>query len=67
MTYIIVNKEKKYFLRFNNQDLTGNRIILFFSDVGAEIMSNSKEWHIDGTYKNCLKIFLQLMTIHCIK
>ena len=66
MTYIIVNKEKKLFLRFDNQDLTGNRILVFFSDVGDQIMSNSKEWHIDGTFKNCPKIFLQLMTIQCI-
>jgi len=66
MQYIIVNQDKKAFLRFDNQDKTGNRILIFFSDKGAEIMQVAKEWHMDGTFKNCPKIFKQLLTVQCI-
>ena len=54
----------KLFLQFDNQDKIGNRILVFFSDKGAEIMEKAKEWHMDGTFKNCPKIFKQLLTLH---
>ncbi len=66
MQYIIENQDKKAFLRFDNQDKTGKRILIFFSDKGAEIMQVAKEWHMDGTFKNCPKIFKQLLTVQCI-
>ena len=66
MKYIIVNKERKIFLQFDNQDKTGNRILIFFSETGAEIMQESKEWYIDDTFKNCPKIFKQLLTVQCL-
>ena len=66
MKYIIINKEQKLFLQFDNQDQTGNRILVFFSNKGAEIMESSNEWHMDGTFKNCPKIFKQLLTVQCI-
>ena len=66
MQYIIVNKVKKLFLQYDNQDKTGNRILVFFSDTGAEIMKAATNWHIDGSFKNCPKIFKKMLTIQCI-
>ena len=66
MKFIIINKEKKHFLRYDNDDKTGNRILVFFSDEGAKIMFESKEWHINGTFKKCPKIFKQMLTLQVI-
>jgi hypothetical protein len=66
LKYITHNQEKKLFLQYDNQDMTGNRILVYFSDTGAQIMDAAKEWHIDGTFKNCPKIFKQLLTIQCV-
>ena len=53
MKYIVVNDSEKIFLRFDNEDKTGNRVLIFFSEEGAKIMVESKEWNIDGTFNKC--------------
>jgi hypothetical protein len=61
MKFISVNNEQKLFLQYDNQDTTGNRILVFFSETGAKMMESSNEWHMDGSFKNCPKIFKQLL------
>ncbi|CAF0949225.1 unnamed protein product [Brachionus calyciflorus] len=63
---INVNNERQSFLRYDNNNQNGNRILIFFSDVGAEILEKTEEYHIDGTFKYAPKIFYQLLTIHCV-
>jgi hypothetical protein len=57
MKFITVNGQQELFLQYDNQDKTGNRILVFFSETGAKIVDEAKEWHIDGTFKNCPRIF----------
>jgi hypothetical protein len=54
---------EKPFLQFDNQD-NNNRIIIFMSQVGLEILSKAKRWHFDGTFKTAPKLFYQIMMIH---
>jgi hypothetical protein len=44
----------------------GNRILLFFSTTSMEILRDSGNWHIDGTFKTCPSIFYQMVTIKCV-
>ncbi|CAF1122404.1 unnamed protein product [Brachionus calyciflorus] len=53
----------KRFLLFDTND--SERIISFASDMQLHILSNSKRWHVDGTFKSCPEIFYQVFTIHC--
>ena len=41
-----------------------DRIIAFSSDIELSILSKSKRWHIDGTFKCCPDLFNQVFTIH---
>ena len=41
------------FLKFDNLDETGNRIVNIFSEKALEVMQIAKNWHLDGTFKNC--------------
>ncbi|CAF0894177.1 unnamed protein product [Brachionus calyciflorus] len=56
---IAVNREKQAFLRFDNQNKNGDRIILFLSETAAEILQKSQEYPIDGTTIPCGYIFLE--------
>lgn len=62
--FIEVNHKQQVFLRFDNENKNGNRI--FYSNSAAELMEQSEEYHIDGTFKYCPKLFYQVVTIHCI-
>jgi hypothetical protein len=50
------------FLLFDTGDKP-NRMIAFASDIGLEILSKSNQWHVDGTFMACPKIFDQFYTI----
>ena len=43
--------------------LSGNRILIFFSDQAVNILECSFEWCLDGTFKYSPKIFYQILTI----
>ena len=38
-------------------------MMVFTSDIGAEILSQTEKWHIDGTFKKRPKLFYQILTI----
>lgn len=41
-----------------------NRIFIFASDIGVQLLGESEHWYADGTFKVCPEIFFQLYTIH---
>ena len=45
----IVNTLQCYFATCE----TGNRIVNIFSEKALEVMQIAKNWHLDGTFKNC--------------
>ena len=52
-------------LRFLLFDINGSdRIIAFVSDRQLEILSRSKKWHSDGTFKSSPDLFAQHHIIH---
>ena len=38
-------------------------MMVFTSDIGAEILSQTEKWHKDGTFKKRPKLFYQILTI----
>jgi hypothetical protein len=66
LKFITMENEKQLFLRFDNDDKNGNRILIFFSATSMEMMRDSTEWHVDGTFKTCPAIFYQMVTIQCV-
>ena len=58
--YINTNDNKRYKL-FDTLD--SQRMICYSSNVGLEILSKSKEWHADGTFRSARK-YKQLYHIH---
>ncbi|CAF0933116.1 unnamed protein product, partial [Brachionus calyciflorus] len=53
------------FLRFDNQS-EENRIIIFVDNESLKILSESKYWLMDGTFKCAPKNLEQLFTIHAL-
>jgi hypothetical protein len=55
------------FLIYDNYD-TGykgpNRILVFVSPTGLQVLQESKHWHGDGTFRTASKFFAQLYTLH---
>ena len=41
-----------------------NRIFIFASPQGLQLLSNSQHWYADGTFKVCPELFFQLYTVH---
>ncbi|RNA05628.1 hypothetical protein BpHYR1_005440 [Brachionus plicatilis] len=54
------------FLRFDNKDKNKNRILLFISSTGIEILQKAEEYHLDGTFKIAPKQFYQILTVHAV-
>ncbi|RNA16054.1 Ragulator complex LAMTOR3 [Brachionus plicatilis] len=61
-----INQEKELFLRYDNQSVNGNRILIFMSNTAIEILRKAEEYHFDGTFKTAPGIFYQLLSLHAI-
>ncbi|CAF0941473.1 unnamed protein product [Brachionus calyciflorus] len=57
LKHIQINNQQQLFLRFNNYDKNGDRIVIFLSGTAIEILQKAEEYHLDGTFKNCPKMF----------
>ena len=66
MKYIIIENEKLLFLQYDNNDKSNNRILIYLSEMGMNMLSKGTDWHIDGTFKHCPKLFYQLVTIQSV-
>ena len=66
MAFLIIKEIRTKFLQFDNLDETGNRIVIIFSEIALEVMQIAKDWHLDGTFKNCPNFFQQLLTLHSV-
>ena len=63
MEYIGTGDNKKKFLRYDSGLLEdGRRIMIFATDEGLEIISNSTIIFLDGTFD--IPLFAQLVTLH---
>ena len=54
------------FLPYDSGIGDDGRILIFASDQGLELLSNSDHWFYDGTFKVCPEIFYQIYTIHAL-
>ncbi|RNA02866.1 hypothetical protein BpHYR1_021018, partial [Brachionus plicatilis] len=63
---ILINGEQEMFLRFDNEDKNKNRILLFISSTGIEILQKAEEYHLDGTFKIAAQQFYQILTVHAV-
>ena len=54
------------FLRYDSGIGDDERILIFASDQGLELLSNSEHWLCDGTFKVCSEIFYQVYTIYAL-
>ncbi|CAF0992211.1 unnamed protein product [Brachionus calyciflorus] len=59
--YSTLNSQQ--FLQFDNKD-NNNRILILMTPIGMKILSNSKRWHFDGSFKTCPTHFLQIFSVH---
>lgn len=55
-------EEDREFLIYDNGSTT-NRILVFSSDIGLELLSNADTWFMDGTHSTCPSQFSQLFVI----
>ena len=44
--------------------IRGRRHLVFASDRQIEVLTKSKTWYIDGTFKLCRQPFSQLLTVN---
>lgn len=59
--FLLMNDGSSFLLADDGHE---DRILIFSSSIGKEIMSNHKSFFMDGTFKCCSKQFTQLYTIH---
>lgn len=46
--FITINQSQQNFLRYDNGDKNGNRIVIFYSDAAAELLENVEEYYSRG-------------------
>ncbi|CAF0894096.1 unnamed protein product [Brachionus calyciflorus] len=63
---IQISNQQQLFLRFDNYDKKGDRIVIFLSDTAIEILQKAEEYHLDGKFKNSPKMFYQILTLHAV-
>ena len=52
------------FLLFDNGNGSSSRMLIFSTSTNLDLLSRSKLWLADGTFKTVPQIFYQLYTIH---
>lgn len=52
------------FLIFDSGVGDRDRILIFGSDIGLQLLNESEHWYGDGTFKVCPEIYYQLYTLH---
>ena len=58
-------ENRQRFLLFDSGSVDGqNRILIFASDNGLQLLRDSEDWFCDGTFKVCPEIFFQFYTVH---
>ncbi|CAF0992723.1 unnamed protein product [Brachionus calyciflorus] len=62
--YITLNNGRQLFLKYDNMNKSGNRILIFMSDISSEILEKSEEIHMDGTFKYAPGLFYQILGVH---
>ncbi|XP_064632829.1 uncharacterized protein LOC135491100 [Lineus longissimus] len=59
-----LTSDNNQFLQFDSGVGDWNRILLFASGNGLDMLHNSPHWAADGTFKTVPEIFFQLYTVH---
>jgi len=52
------------FLIFDSGVGDHDRIFIFASEIGIQLLSETEHWYADGTFKVCPEVFYQLYTLH---
>ena len=50
------------FLIFDSSVGDPNRIFIFASDIGRQLLADSEHWYADGTFKVCPEVFFLYIT-----
>ena len=61
LNYIVDGLDQQFFVYDNGRP---DRILLFGTDEGFRVLSNSQDWFLDGTFKSSPVQFMQLYTVH---
>lgn len=65
---IIVNDKAQQFLFYDSEnELLQGRMLIFSTRQNLQLLSQSKDWYADGTFKTSPPLFQQLYTIHVVK
>ena len=69
----VANNPKQIILSDQDKTINGSHFLreynlqtefmIFFSDHAAECLRDASEWHFDGTFKSCPKLFKQILTV----
>ena len=65
LKYIGPDDEKERFLLHDEPD-SDNRIVIFGTLRGLEVLKRYTDWAIDGTFKSCPRQFFQSFSLHAI-
>ena len=52
------------FLQYDSGADDVNRILIFGTYQNLQLLNNSEQWFVDGTFKVCPTLFFQLYTVH---
>jgi hypothetical protein len=58
-----LNEDGQRFLLADTK-LNNDRIVIFSSSIGLEVLEKLKKWHCDGTFKTAPKLFYQFYLIY---
>ena len=57
---LLTVKGDKFVIRVKS----GNNMIVMASPLGLKVLSEAKQWHVDGTFKSTAKFYHQLWIVH---
>ncbi|CAF0709786.1 unnamed protein product [Brachionus calyciflorus] len=59
--FITINNQQQQFLKYDNNNRNGNRILIFYSDSAAELLENAEEYHLDEYLERSMQLIINEM------
>ncbi|XP_075263998.1 uncharacterized protein LOC142355846 [Convolutriloba macropyga] len=64
--YLTTKKGDDFLFGDGNVQQSEKRFLIFGTEYNLQLLSDNKQWFVDGTFKSCPDNFNQIFTVHCL-